>query len=401
MESQEEKYRHSVWEIYRKEWETANPEKRLELNKRMLRWQELMKSGLTAQQAYMRVMEVESDETPTYTLIEEDADVKVQAKPSGEQLAISSSSGIRKSHLIILGIALVAAIVYGVFITVDRNALETELESVQSTLASTQAELNTTRGTLISTNAELNSTKQTLTSTVAELSDTKQTLSSTQTELGDTRQKVVSTQSELTNTKQTLASTQQQLSVAQETLGGLGITLYASKQCSDVVLVDNPKATNPTWSRLMTFLSEDHTEDRTYVADLYDCSQFSRDVHNNAEARGIQTAEVQIKFRNESVGHALNAFITTDKGLVYVDCTGGDFQDRMEAALYRYTIDYDKIAFVKKGRKYCAFSMDRVIAMHVSPEYFLYLENYEEILKYSPSYGWMPSGIVESIRIYW
>jgi hypothetical protein len=89
MESQdkEREYKHSVWEIYRKEWATASSEKKLELNKRMLRWQELMKSGLTAQQAYIRVMESESDETPLYTLIEEDADVKVQAKPSEQQLS--------------------------------------------------------------------------------------------------------------------------------------------------------------------------------------------------------------------------------------------------------------------------------------------------------------------------
>jgi len=52
---------HNVWEIYRKEWETASPEKRAELNKRMLRWQELMKNGWTASQAYIRVMEEESD----------------------------------------------------------------------------------------------------------------------------------------------------------------------------------------------------------------------------------------------------------------------------------------------------------------------------------------------------
>lgn len=62
-ESQEE-YKHSVWEIYRKEWETASNEKRTELNKRMNRWQELMKGGLTASQAYIRVMQGESDETP-------------------------------------------------------------------------------------------------------------------------------------------------------------------------------------------------------------------------------------------------------------------------------------------------------------------------------------------------
>lgn len=65
MESQdkEKEYEHNIWEIYRKEWETASNEKRAELNKRMQRWQELIKSGLTANQAYIRVMQRESDET--------------------------------------------------------------------------------------------------------------------------------------------------------------------------------------------------------------------------------------------------------------------------------------------------------------------------------------------------
>jgi len=54
MESQdkEKEYERNMWEIYRKEWATASREKRIELNKRMLRWQELMKSGWTPTQAY-------------------------------------------------------------------------------------------------------------------------------------------------------------------------------------------------------------------------------------------------------------------------------------------------------------------------------------------------------------
>ncbi len=65
---QEKEYKHSVWEIYRRAWATASPEKRTELNKRMLRWQELMKSGQTPSQAYYRVMEEESGKpTPSYS----------------------------------------------------------------------------------------------------------------------------------------------------------------------------------------------------------------------------------------------------------------------------------------------------------------------------------------------
>lgn len=86
-------------------------------------------------------------------------------------------------------------------------------------------------------------------------------------------------------------------------------------------MIDNTAATNPTWSQLKAFLSDDKTETNTYIRNVYDCSEFSRDVHNNAEAAGIRAAEVNILFEDEDVGHALNAFLTTDYGLVYIDCT--------------------------------------------------------------------------------
>ena len=63
LESHEEEDKQGVWEIYRKEWETADANKKIVLNKRMLRWQELMKNGWTARQAYLRVLEEESNKT--------------------------------------------------------------------------------------------------------------------------------------------------------------------------------------------------------------------------------------------------------------------------------------------------------------------------------------------------
>jgi len=77
-ESQETEYEHNVWEIYRKEWEMASPEKKTELDKRMLRWQELMKNGVSVSQAYIQVMEEESDGTPQ--LIPSDKKPKTKAR---------------------------------------------------------------------------------------------------------------------------------------------------------------------------------------------------------------------------------------------------------------------------------------------------------------------------------
>lgn len=341
MESQdkEKEYERNIWEIYRKEFATANREKRLQLNKRMRRWQELMKSGWTASQAYYRVMEERQETPPIYPFW----------------------TKMRKAFVVIPVLALAAAIVYGIVITGEINPLKTELESVQSVLTSTQAELSSTEQALTTTQAELSSTEQTLTSTQselsstqAELSSTEQRLSLTQAELASTNQELSSVQQDLTNLQATLSGTQQQLSAAQETLGGLGITLSTSKECSDVVLIDNPTATNPTWSQLMTFLSQDQTEKHTYIKDVYDCSQFSRDVHNNAEAAGIRAAEVHVEFRNEVDDHALNAFLTTDHGLVYVDCT--------EAP--------DTIARVKAGKEYRAVKLYRITKTNIRNDYW-------------------------------
>ncbi len=316
---------------------------------------------------------------------------------------------MRKALVVIPLLALAAAIVYGIVITGEIDALKTELESVQNVLASTQSELGSTKETfastqselgstqldLASTQSELGSTKQTLTSTQAELSSTEQTLASvqnelvtteaelnsTESELASTNNQLNSTQQALTNLQTTLSGTQQQLVVAQETLEGLGITLSTSKECSDVDLIDNSAATNPTWSELMDFLSQDQTEKHTYIRDVYDCSQFSRDVHNNAEAAGIRVAEVQVWFKNEDTGHALNAFLTTDYGLVYVSCT--------EAP--------DTIARVKTGKEYRAVKLYRITGTNVRNDYWW------DTLS---SYYYIPSStgggaVTSSIEIYW
>ena len=137
----------------------------------------------------------------------------------------------------------------------------------------------------------------------------------------------------------------------------------------------------------MTFLSQDQTEMHPYIEDVYDCSQFSRDVHNNAEARGIRAAVVQVKFRNEVVSHALNAFLTTDYGLVYVDCTGAP----------------DTIARVKTGKEYRAVEIDRVTGINVRNDYW-----WDALSRYyyfpSSSFLYFYTGgycVTSSIRIYW
>jgi hypothetical protein len=117
-----------------------------------------------------------------------------------------------------------------------------------------------------------------------------------------------------------------------------------------IELIDNPNATNPTYAELVAFIKEDSTDGHLYLILSYVCSDFAEDVHNNAEAAGIRAAWVGIDFEGEDEGHACNAFETTDKGLVYIDCTGEGF----ERLLHGHPTSWDTVAYVEIGKE-CGF----------------------------------------------
>jgi len=94
-----------------------------------------------------------------------------------------------------------------------------------------------------------------------------------------------------------------------------------------IVLVNNPSAVNPSWLQLYTFLRYDPTDKQIYSEGSFICGDFAEMLHNNAEKRGWKAAYVSIKLGPSEcypngVYHALNAFKTTDRGLVYIDSTG-------------------------------------------------------------------------------
>jgi len=301
------------------------------------------------------------------------------------------------------GMALIAAIVYGIVVTQDNNALSIEVAQAESSLATVQAELDVTEDILTTREAELDdaeealatvqteqrATERSLTAALAELDSVKADLASTQRQLTTTRDELDSTNQALSYIEQTwtgledeLAAAQQQLDLALETLDGLGITLSESRDCYDVNLIDNPQATNPTFNELKAFLVQDQTEYHQYIPDVYDCSQFSRDIHNNAEAAGIRAAEVQVFFRSEWTGHALNAFITTDHGLVYVDCTE----------------EPDAIARVKVDKEYRSVEVNRVAPANIRND--AWWDNLSSYYYFSSS---IPGGhsVTDEIEIFW
>lgn len=228
----------------------------------------------------------------------------------------------------IVSLAMVAAVIYGVVVTNNRDALYSELKSVYGTLASTQSELNTTKQTLVRTQSELSTTTQTLASTQADLSSTKQSLAARQAELTSTNQKLSSVQSDLSSIKTKMDAIEAKLNLYESTTG---VKIYSSVQpriergdSSMMQLKNNANATNPSWQQLISFLISDTTDDNSYNINSFDCVDFAETLHNNAEVAGIKAAFVAVNFENDPEGHAVNAFVTTDRGLVYVDDTVSD-----------------------------------------------------------------------------
>ena len=119
-----------------------------------------------------------------------------------------------------------------------------------------------------------------------------------------------------------------------------------------IELINNPDAINPTYAQLTAFLLEDTTDDNAYIEyglKAYVCADFAEGLHNNAEVAGIKAAWVGIDIEDNEEGHALNAFETTDKGLVYIDCM----------------LD-DTVAYIEEGKPYGTISIDKVESLQYS-----------------------------------
>ena len=161
-----------------------------------------------------------------------------------------------------------------------------------------------------------------------------------------------------------------------------------------IELINNPNATNPTYAELIAFIESDTTDEHLYTSSAlvyfgaakvsYICSDFAEDVHNNAEAAGIRAAWVGIDFEGGDEGHALNAFETMDRGLVYIDCTGEDPIARVARHIVRteegftlqeYTpTSWDKVAYVEIGKEYGLISAN----IASSPDYSYCLQYHEK-----------------------
>lgn len=99
-----------------------------------------------------------------------------------------------------------------------------------------------------------------------------------------------------------------------------------------------PALRNPSWEELKAFLYKDDTDKMKYVFPTTVCQDFAEKLQENAKEAGWRCALVVVRLEGypdwydygipSNTEHALNAFETTDRGLVYIDCTrpAGGFQ---------------------------------------------------------------------------
>ena len=93
-------------------------------------------------------------------------------------------------------------------------------------------------------------------------------------------------------------------------------------ELSQQVAVSQPvarlvKTHNPTYAEMMDFLAHDNTHLKPYIDGVYVCFDYAADMNNNADAAGIQAAYVRL--RSNDWGHAVVAFQTTDRGLIFIE----------------------------------------------------------------------------------
>ena len=164
-----------------------------------------------------------------------------------------------------------------------------------------------------------------------------------------------------------------------------------------IELINNPNATNPIYAMLVAFIVANSVDTNTYFKGgpkAYVCSDFAEDVHNDAEAAGIRAAWVSIDLQGEDEGHALNLFETSDRGLVYIDCTGERHGFVFIPEINKYlklnpaifpepeSESNDKVAYVEIGKEYGLLPIDRAESLSYSfyEEYERKWQRYEILL---------------------
>jgi len=153
----------------------------------------------------------------------------------------------------------------------------------------------------------------------------------------------------------------------------------------EITINEYKDATDPSFETLISFLSEDTTENKDYVYPLYTCGDFASCLHDSSEKSGIRCGIVGVKFKttykenrseilnNDSHyppayssydtcrGHAFNVFNTTDRGMVYVDSTGITIEEKEMG-----NKPYDMIVYARQGEELGEIRIDQAESLDYS-----------------------------------
>jgi chaperonin cofactor prefoldin len=246
------------------------------------------------------------------------------------------------------------------------TSAQSQLNAAQRQQDTTTAQLNTTQASLNKATAETHNLNSQVNALISQVNALKTQLNQAQTSAASSQNSITTLQNELNQANS-------ELQLYHET----GITIYSGVQPqvideagANITLTRNPAAENPTWAELKSFILADKTDSNPYIVPTYTCADYARDVYDNAEAAGIRAAFVAVKFQGQSTGHALDAFVTTDQGLIYIDCSG-------IAPGQAGPANNDSTVVVKRSTEY-------------QPQFII-------------PQGWVysPMGIVDTIAIYW
>lgn len=232
-------------------------------------------------------------------------------------------------------------------ISVSGCVSKSEYEALQAEFEDLRAKNSSLEATNEQSAQEIEVKDATIQEMQNELNNTKEELSSTKQELDLAETRYRTTLDQLDSYKHEVAMYQEELELYKDTWGSV-VASDIQPPYRKIYLINNVTAVNPTFAELKSFIDEDTTDRRYYITDFYMCGEFAGDVHNNAEKAGIRTAVVAILIESDDGStsyHALNAFKTTDKGLIFIDCTGKEEGERGPSKC-------DKIVNVRLDIKY-------------------------------------------------
>jgi septal ring factor EnvC (AmiA/AmiB activator) len=213
--------------------------------------------------------------------------------------------------LVVTAVIMLAAVLAAVNFSTQLSSTKNQLTFSEEQLQTTKTELGTTENNLSSTQDQLKTTVDNLTLTQSQLTSTRSTLSSTQNDLKSAQTDLKSAQNQVAGLQSSMSGLQTNLTEARAQVDDLQTNL--NRLTSSYAYV----AADPTSAAMQAFLKADTTDSKPYITGSYVCWNYAADVIANAAKQHIRCGFVYVEFPGSA--HAVVAFNTTDKGLIYIE----------------------------------------------------------------------------------